>query len=418
MRNGWRFSFTAANEAAETVVSLALAVSGLNTSLHSLHLVILGELVAACLLAWSGSVDSSRSPAQRRGVLAGLTVAIVALTALEAGAVAALLVGLAFAPTLIRRIQSIAAVVESEVQSGRLAWDVGLLSIAWLYPVVVTPRGGVPGLLSWLTVLSLLSVVARLLAMHSAQMLATSLAVVHQSRSTVVTLLTLVGVVLGVFILADVFPGFRLALIIALVAGLVVFTILLSWRGLIAGFGVSLLLLFGLSYLHHPFLTRRKRVPPLQVPPSQLPRTSHSLTVQPLWTHLPWGWIGLGIALCIAVFVLLRMRVPPAKLQPDVQRVAVERERLARGTRAAGGLPHTPMRRVVARWLRQRAKLHPVARGETLQTYVRRELAPHLSEVPDFAGSYDAERYGLKPQPQGEAARVEAALREAGLWRR
>ncbi|WDL98302.1 hypothetical protein [Alicyclobacillus sp. ALC3] len=416
MRNGWRVSFTAANEAAETMVSLALAVSGLAPSLHSLHLVVLGEVVAACLLAWSGSADSFQSTAQRRGVLAGLTVALVALTALEAGGVAALLVGLAFVPTLIRRIRSITAVVESEVQGGRLAWDVGLLSIAWLYPVVVTPQGGLSGLYGWLTVLSLLTVVARLLAMHSAQMLAASLAVVHQSQRTVVTLLTLVTVVLGVFILTDIFPGLRFAFIVALVVALAAFAILTTWRALAAGF-VVVLLLFGLSYLIRPLRTRGKGLNLSPGTPSQ-PTPHPPRVVHPAWMHLPWGWIGLGAALCLVVFVLLRMRFPGAQSQPDVQGIAVERERLVRRTRAAGGLPHTPMRRVVARWLRHRAKLHPVARGETLQSYVQRELAPHLSEVPDFAGSYDAERYGLKPQPHEEAARVEAALREAGLWRR
>lgn len=416
MRTGWRVTFTVANVAAETLVALTLAVSGLFVVLHSVHLAVLGELAGACLIAWSATADPTSSPQRRRFVLAALTVVLVVLAAVEVGLGPAVVVGLAWTSLLVRRIRAITAVYETEVQVGRLVWDAALLSAAWLYPVVSSQVRSGPRVWPWLVVFSLVTVVTRYVAMHAAQMQSTTLSVTGHSRSTAVGLVTLVGVVFGVLILAAILPQFRLVLIVALVGGILAFAVLLNWRSLIAGF-VVVLMSFGFAYFLRAVLSGKTHTHFQSPPPPKGRPLHHPLPANPWYAHLPWGAIGLAAGLSVVVILLLRTRASRHQVQAEVESVQVERERITKRRRSARSLPPTPMRRVVARWLRQRERSYPIARGETLQAYVQRDDLPRLPELAHLAAAYDAERYASRAQPKADALRIEGALRKAGLWR-
>lgn len=433
----WQKAFATSNLAADTFIALSVAYAGVHAVEHTVHIVLIVQLAAACVLAWSFTRDTGLSMTARRIAMTIVTVALIGLSVVEVRPGAAALVGLGWLVCLVRRVRELGGVRDDEVQAPRLVLDLVFLTAAWLPTFVASRTPGSLGQTSgWLLVFSLAAVLSRLTGMHAAQMQSAG-PVTPQARRTIETLLLLCAVIMAVLVLVFVFPRFRLALLVSLGVALLAVVLFRTWRSLVGGM-LGVLAAFAFAYVLHWLLSGHKVV---HHTPASKPSGSIKLHGEPVHTtwlgHVHWGLVGIVIALSVLVFFILRGHARSTRQSEQPMDIHVERSRLPGRTNTGHTQAPTPLRRLVARWLlRQERQANAIVRGETLRAYGLSRLlhslkapestmatasASHMlaeQTLRNLVDAYEAERYGARLTPDYTVEQLQADLRAQGLWHR
>ncbi len=408
-------------------VALLVCFGGIGLATGTSPTIALGEAaIAVCVSMW-GEAKSSQTR-QFRIVLLFCTPTLAALWMVQFGSWAAVLGLAGWSTYLIRRIRATSLIHEEDVQTSRLVVDLVLFSGTWLLVEWIGPGTVEKAQILWpLLILGLFGAISRVFAMYTIQRQRAGETPSLRTQSVGWLFLGLFGLVSVALIAGMIFPKARNLLMIFMACTLALALMIRIWREVVVNVVVFVglvLLVAAVVRLSHP-KTQGSRVHG-QVPKTLVPVTHagiHSFAFPPI----DWAFVFVVILLLVTVWLVLRARrfkldtVPPSG--PDF---AVERTRLRRRRKSPQLVAPTPLRRLVAAWLRWEMRHgHAMEPGETLQTYglrIKEERGKTSPEAEETAGggqllteliaNYERERYGLRSTPSQVVDHLDSKLQE------
>lgn len=413
--------------AADGLVAIAVAFAGMAGADHARAYDVFAQVAgAAVIVIWAEQVAKTTRTSQ--WVMAFATIGLGIAWTLQFGSTGALFGMAGWLIFLIRRLRSLGMAMDDDLQTKRLVWDLGFLTVAWVWSGLATDHRPVAAAVMLpLATVGVVTVGVRLFAMHRAQ-LETAQVAVGSTRSVWPPFAALLGAILASLTIIAAVPSLRILFLLGLLTAFAVFVVAVFWRDLV----VQTVFLLGLStliYLVVKLLPHHSKMPPSKGALPGRPPIHATPEFGTALSHVDWGLLLLATAITVVVFLIYRS----SRIRLDARSVPVgfhvERERLRTPRSRRRIPPHLPpLRLVVFRWLRWEAGrglgLMP---GETVRQYAARRLRGLRESVaePAFHGTeetlgslvarYEAERYGREHTPADVAKWYEQALRGQGL---
>ena len=407
-------------------VALFVSFAGIGLATRTSPTVALGETaIALCMGMW-GEAKSSQTR-QFRIVLLLCTLTLAALWMVQFGSWAAVLGGTGWSTYLIRRIRATTLVHEEDVQTSRLMVDLVLFSGTWLLVEWIGPETVEKAQILWtLLILGLFGATSRVFAMYTIQRQRAGETPSLRTQSVGWLFLGLFGLVSVALIAGMIFPKARNLLLIFMAFALALALMIRIWREVVVNVVVFVglvLLVAAVVRLSHP-KTQGSRVHG-QIPKPLVPVPHagiHSFALPPI----DWAFVFVVILLLVTVWLVLRARRFKLDTVPSGPDFVVERTRLPRRRKSPQVVAPTPLRRLVAAWLRWEMRHgHAMEPGETLQTYglrLKEERGKTSPEAEETAGggqllteliaNYERERYGLRSTPSQVVDHLDSKLHE------
>ncbi len=405
--------------AADASVAAMVAFAGVSAVTKTTSWQTPGEaLLAALLVIGLPSVLTKYKVVSTQILLIALTVLLTALWTVRFGAWPTVLALSGWTIFILRRMAVAAGTPDNDVQTRHLISDLGFLACAWgLNALLGSPQA----VKIAIVVAALLIILSRMAAMHHAQIAQDGGPVSNRALRALVGLFRLISATL---VILAIFPSVRLMALLVALALLASYMVFTLWRDMVIQIAVDLgivgLVVLALQLFRK---TASKKKTPIQGTPGplrlHLANSPHHLTLPPI----DWSLVLLILGLLLIVLVVLRTQRVHDHVRLDQNGIRMERVNLSpRRRRPTRSL--TPLRLLVARWLRSEARRgRAIQPGETLRSYATRRIqeietetsSPEDHAILDLVAGYEEERYGLRPASEDTVNQLKNTLRQQHL---